>query len=199
MTMRTLALAVLVSGTLAATSMVGVARAQVTDCTNYPVGTSCKPLASPTGTTGTCQESSNFILGGMVCVANATPSFPTSGTPTQTQTTGVNTSQTQTTGVNTGSNVTLINPLNAGTSLGSFLLNILQFVVYIGSIVVVLMIVFVGYKFVAARGNPTGIEEARTMLLWTVIGALILLGAEAIAQGICATVQALSNGTGSCG
>lgn len=98
-----------------------------------------------------------------------------------------------------GPNVTLINPLNAGTSLESFLINILQFIVRIGAIVIILMVVFVGYKFVAARGNSTKIEEARTMLLWTVVGALVLLGAEAIAQGICATVQALSNGTGSCG
>lgn len=98
-----------------------------------------------------------------------------------------------------GQDVTLINPLNAGTSLESFLINILQFIVRIGAIVIILMIVSVGYKFVAARGNSTKIEEARTMLLWTVVGALVLLGAEAIAQGICATVQALSNGTGSCG
>ena len=115
----------------------------------------------------------------------------------QTQTTGVNTSQTQTTGVNTGSNVTLLNPL--GTSCNStntdclekFLINILDFVVRIGSIVVILMLVFVGYKFVTAQGNDSKIIEARSMLLWTVVGALILLGAKAIAIGIQATVQAL--------
>lgn len=100
-----------------------------------------------------------------------------------------------------GQNVTLINPLNGvdcsagnGNCLSAFLLNILQFVIYIGGIVIVLMIVFVGYKFVAARGNSTKIEEARTMLLWTVVGALILLGAQAIAMGIQATVTALTGG-----
>jgi hypothetical protein len=56
------------------------------------------------------------------------------------------------------------------------------------------MIVFVGYKFIAAQGNSTKIEEARNMLLWTVVGALILLGAQAIAMGIQATVTALTGG-----
>jgi len=99
-----------------------------------------------------------------------------------------------------GTNVKLINPLNSGdctpngNCLMNFLNRILAFVVRIGAIVVVLMLVFVGYKFVAARGEPAKITEARGMLLWTVVGALILLGAQVIAMGIEATVKALSVG-----
>ena len=93
-----------------------------------------------------------------------------------------------------GQNVTLINPLQGGGSLESFLLNILAFIIRIGTIIVILMMVFVGYKFVAAQGEPAKITEARAMLLWTVVGALILLGSQAIAIGIKATVQALSVG-----
>ena len=93
-----------------------------------------------------------------------------------------------------GSDVTLINPLQGGGSLESFLLNILAFIIRIGTIIVILMTVFVGYKFVAARGEPGKIIEARSALLWTVVGALILLGSQAIAIGIRATVQALSVG-----
>ncbi len=76
----------------------------------------------------------------------------------------------------------------------SFLLNILAFIIRIGTVIVILMTVFVGYKFVAARGEPGKITEARNALLWTVVGALILLGSQAIAIGIRATVQALSVG-----
>lgn len=90
-----------------------------------------------------------------------------------------------------GSNITLINPLKGDGTLQSFLLNILDFVIDIGSIIVVLMMVFVGFKFVVARGEPGKLTEARTALLWTVIGALVLLGSKAIAVGISATVQAL--------
>lgn len=73
----------------------------------------------------------------------------------------------------------------------AFLNNILSFVIEIGTIIVILMLVFVGYKFVAAQGSDTKITEARQMLLWTVIGALILLGAKAISLGILSTVKAL--------
>lgn len=125
------------------------------------------------------------------------------GTPDPTgsycvSTTGVNTSGSQTTGVNTGSGISLINPLKGvncangnGNCLAAFLNSILDFVIQIGTILIVLMVVFVGYKFVVAQGAPAKIEEARKMLLWTLVGALILLGAKAISLGIVATVQAL--------
>jgi len=87
-----------------------------------------------------------------------------------------------------------MNPLQGGGNLQSFLLNILSFVIDIGGIFVVLMLVYVGYLFVVAQGNETKISAARSALLWTVIGALILLGSKAIALGIQATVTALSSG-----
>lgn len=119
-------------------------------------------------------------------------------------TTPVNTAPT--TPVNTGpttvngQNVRLINPLNTGecapneNCLLNFLNKILDFVIRIGTVVVIFMLVYVGYLFVAARGNETKITEARNALLWTVIGALILLGSKAIALGIESTVKALSSG-----
>ncbi len=93
-----------------------------------------------------------------------------------------------------GQNVTLVNPLGAGTSLPILLTDILQFFVKIGAVVVVFMLVYIGFLFVTAQGEPGKITKAREALMWTIVGALILLGAEAIAQGISATVQALSVG-----
>lgn len=95
---------------------------------------------------------------------------------------------------NTGQNVTLINPLQGGGNLESFLNSILAVVIRIGTIIVILMMVYVGFLFVKARGEPGEITKARQALLWTVVGALILLGAQVIAYGIQATVQALSVG-----
>lgn len=91
-------------------------------------------------------------------------------------------------------NTTLINPLKGGGNVESFLNSILEIVIRIGAIIVILMLVYVGYLFVIAEGEPGKISEARQMLLWTVVGALILLGSQAIAIGIKATVQALSTG-----
>ncbi|MGD0328771.1 MAG: pilin [Minisyncoccia bacterium] len=91
-------------------------------------------------------------------------------------------------------NVTLINPLGAGTNLSTLLAQVLQFVVYIGSIVVIVMLVYVGFMYVMAQGKPESLTKAHNALLWTIVGALILLGAQAISLGIQATVQALSGG-----
>ncbi|MFM2330901.1 MAG: hypothetical protein RLZZ26_408 [Candidatus Parcubacteria bacterium] len=110
-----------------------------------------------------------------------------------TQTTANQTTQTQTT-ANTSNPTYLINPLSGGGDLQSFLQSILGFIIKIGSIILILMLVFVGYKFVAAQGEPSKLEEARRMLLWTVVGGLVLLGAQAIASGILATVNAIAGG-----
>lgn len=90
-----------------------------------------------------------------------------------------------------GSSVTLLNPLKAGASLSSLLTDILDFVIQIGVIVIILMVVYIGFKFVMAQGKPGEIEAAKKMLGWTVVGALILLGAQAIASAIQATVTAI--------
>lgn len=115
----------------------------------------------------------------------STPNFGGTISPTQSGGTG---------SVSSGSNVTLINPLKGGGNVESFLQSILAIVIRIGAIIVILMLVYVGYLFVIAQGEPGKISEARQMLLWTVVGALILLGSQAIAVGIKATVQALSTG-----
>ena len=111
-------------------------------------------------------------------------------------TTGTDTSTTKTTGIDTttGSGK-LINPLGEGATPPGLSKAILEFVVRIGAVVVVLMLVYVGFLFVTAQGNETKITAAKSGLLWTVVGALILLGAQAIALAIEATVKALSTST----
>ena len=73
----------------------------------------------------------------------------------------------------------LVNPLKVD-SLEGLLTLILEAVIDIGTIILVLAIVYVGFKFVIAQGSEEKIREARSALVWTVIGGLILLGANAI-------------------
>jgi len=84
----------------------------------------------------------------------------------------------------------LTNPLKVGT-LTEFVTTILGFVQTIGAIFVVLMLIFTGFKFVAAQGNSSKLQDARKSLMWTVLGALVLLGATAISLGVKATVETL--------
>lgn len=85
---------------------------------------------------------------------------------------------------------TLVNPLKA-SSIPKLLAVVLRGLVEIGSIILVLMLVWVGFMFVMAQGNEEKIKSARQALMWTVVGGLILLGATAIAELIEATVTAL--------
>ncbi|MGB4076431.1 MAG: hypothetical protein WBK28_01870 [Minisyncoccia bacterium] len=84
----------------------------------------------------------------------------------------------------------LKNPLNAD-SLQELLTVILRALVSIGSILLVLALVWVGFLFVFAQGQEEKIRDARNALMWTVVGGLLLLGAEAIALVIEATVGQL--------
>tara|TARA_B100000745_G_scaffold291264_1_gene230873 strand:- start:16530 stop:16961 length:432 start_codon:yes stop_codon:yes gene_type:complete len=86
----------------------------------------------------------------------------------------------------------LCNPLQAG-SLEEFLTAILEFIVRLGTIVVIVMLVVVGFMFVNARGNPEEIKKARDALLWTLVGGVILIGAFVIAEAIKATVEAITS------
>ncbi len=84
----------------------------------------------------------------------------------------------------------LMNPLQV-SSIAELIQKLLEFVVKIGTILLTFMLIYVGFQFVIARGNEEKISTARTSLMWTIIGGLILLGAQVIASAIAATVNAL--------
>jgi len=76
-------------------------------------------------------------------------------------------------------------------NLFSLLVNVLNIVVFFMFPIIVLMVVYTGFLFVAAQGNESKITEARRALVFTLIGALVVLGAKVIAVTICGTVQGL--------
>jgi hypothetical protein len=85
----------------------------------------------------------------------------------------------------------LTNPLGSVNSLPDFLNLILEAVIQIGVIVLTLAIVYVGFLFVKAQGNEEQLRSARSALMWTVIGGLVLLGAQTIGLVIESTVNSL--------
>ncbi len=84
----------------------------------------------------------------------------------------------------------LCNPINA-KSINEVIKKILEAVIKIGIPIIALAIVYSGFLFVSARGKPEKLKEAKSALLYTLIGAAILLGSWAIAQLISETVLAL--------
>lgn len=89
----------------------------------------------------------------------------------------------------------LENPLGPGNngSLTAFLDKLLGVVIMIGAIVIVFSIILAGLKYVTASGDTKQIEAAHKQLLWTAIGAAILLGARVIMLVIKNTVTTLSS------
>jgi len=89
----------------------------------------------------------------------------------------------------------LDNPLRAET-LTAFLADLLSLVAQIAFPIIVLFIVYVGFRFVqhSATGDAEGLKEDRKYLFWAIVGALIVLGAQALSIAICGTVQQLGSG-----
>lgn len=82
------------------------------------------------------------------------------------------------------------NPSKFG-SVPEVLLAFFKILVQLGAVAVTLSIIYAGFLFVMARGNPEQLKTAKTTLFWTIIGAMILLGAQVIANVIENTVKKL--------
>lgn len=85
----------------------------------------------------------------------------------------------------------ICNPLGETNDLGALILKIVDGIAQIGYYVVVLFIIYSGFKFVKARGNDKELADAKQTFLYTVIGAAILLGATLLANVIDGTVNEL--------
>ncbi|MSU44908.1 hypothetical protein EXS45_01885 [Candidatus Nomurabacteria bacterium] len=89
----------------------------------------------------------------------------------------------------------ICNPLgpNGIESIPGFIHTLLVGVLKIGMPIVALAIIYSGFLFVSARGNSEKLTKAKDTLLYTLIGAAILLGSWAIAELISETVIGISN------
>ncbi|MFA5095100.1 MAG: hypothetical protein WC447_00325 [Candidatus Paceibacterota bacterium] len=87
-------------------------------------------------------------------------------------------------------NVKIVNPIHSETLTG-LIKTILEGVIKIGMPIIVLAIIYSGFLFVRAQGNSEKLNEAKRTLLYTLIGAAILLGSWGIALLITNTVKAL--------
>jgi len=92
------------------------------------------------------------------------------------------------------------NPIKSG-DIYSLMAAILDFVVKIGAVVVVFFLIYSGFQFVTAQGSEDKISQAKKNFMWTIIGALILLGAMTLSNVVCNTANQLGakvscNGSG---
>lgn len=92
--------------------------------------------------------------------------------------------------------VTLQNPLKSEYSTIPCLFKaILQIAAEIGAVFVVLGIIYSGFLFVTARGNEEYLGVAKKAITYTVIGAILVLGAWAFSVGVANTINTITSGT----
>lgn len=86
------------------------------------------------------------------------------------------------------------NPLGNTSTLSQVLTMVISTVQVIAGIISVVYIILAGLKFVTAGGNEKKITDARTMILYVVIGVAIIFGAQAISTVVQATIKQVGSG-----
>ncbi len=114
-------------------------------------------------------------------INGGTPATPKPATPTLNS------------GVSVGEGTTIANPLKDIKSLPDLLKAVFKAVLQLMEFIIVLAFVWIGFLFVRAQGAPGEITKAKKALGWTIVGALILLSAEAILGVVQSTATSLIN------
>lgn len=88
--------------------------------------------------------------------------------------------------------IPLQNPLKAD-SIGALVKDFVDILSYIAVILAVLVIIYIGFSFVMARGRPEEMKRLKIWLGWTVIGVAVIIGARVIVDVVINTLS--STGT----
>ncbi len=86
----------------------------------------------------------------------------------------------------------LKNPLKVD-SVGGLVQNFIEIFSYLAILVAVLAIIWVGFRFIWARGDPTEMNKLKDWLMWIVVGVAVVIGARLIIQIVINTLS--STGT----
>jgi Type IV secretion system pilin len=86
---------------------------------------------------------------------------------------------------------TLQNPLKF-ESIQDFIVAVLNVIIVIATPIIVIFIIFAGFQYVTAKGNPEAIKNATRSLTYAIIGGVLIIGAVAIAEIIKGLVTAFS-------
>jgi hypothetical protein len=80
------------------------------------------------------------------------------------------------------------NPL-AFPDITAFMQALLNVVIVIATPIMVLCIIYAGFLFVTAQGNPEKLQVAKRAIIYGIIGGVIILGSVAVLQIVQNTVN----------
>lgn len=87
--------------------------------------------------------------------------------------------------------IPIVNPFKQDTIKSLIEVIVKDILMPVGGVVAVVMIMWAGFLYVTAGGDPGQITKAHEALKWAVIGAAILLGAWVISTAIQGTISTL--------
>ncbi len=78
----------------------------------------------------------------------------------------------------------LINPLKSdfGGSIENLIFSLVDIAIFAGTILVVFVFIWIGFKFVMAQGDSSAINEAKSWFMYAVIGTAILISSKVIVE-----------------
>jgi magnesium-transporting ATPase (P-type) len=82
--------------------------------------------------------------------------------------------------------ICICNPLTSG-DLEDIIENLIDFIFTIAFVLAPLMVIYAGLLFMTAGGNASKIEQAKNIIIWTLIGLIIVL----LARGLIAIIKQL--------
>ena len=158
----------------------------MTHAASCPNGTQFDGSCCPDGTTGDgtmCNITSGSVNNPGTSGSVTNPG--TSGSVTNPGTSG------SVTNPGTGGTFFLQNPLSSNfNTVGGLISGFLQIFTYLVIIAGVLMIIYVGLRFVLAMGNTDEIKKRKEQMLWLVIGLAIVIGARVLVTVVLNTLSA---------
>lgn len=131
-----------------------------------------------------------YVQAAQVDPSAGTPTNPSQGTPTNPPE-GTPTNPPQGTPTNPG-DFSVPSPSSNLSSLPAVLNVIITIVTEVGSIIAVLFIIWSGFLFIQAQGNPEKIKKAKMTFFTTIIGTALLLGGSVIANIVLNTVTSIT-------
>lgn len=103
-----------------------------------------------------------------------------------------------TTSVLVSEEVTFNNPFSSFSSLPELLLTLINVLLILAVPLIVFFLIYAGFNYVMARGNPEKVVQASRSLLFGLIGAVLILGAFAIVAIVKGTVCQFSDSSEFC-
>lgn len=91
-----------------------------------------------------------------------------------------------------GQEVGLQNPIKVN-SIGEFFYMVANFAYSLSYAVIAFFLIWSGFKFVMAQGNEEKLTDAKNTLKYTIIGAILLIGANVITEVVRTVINQFSN------